>query len=120
MTTFGPLRPLRGSVVSPGDSSGAALLLLHQPPLADRARHLLRFLPVPAAVLEPDGGVERLAGALDHGGAILGTPRSRHHLVGVERLLHLPAWAELRPEVSAAVQLHGQAGLLEFESQTPP
>src|SRR5690348_6066019 len=92
-------------------SGNAPLLLLHQPAIADRARHLLRFLPVPAAVLELDGGVERLTRALDHGGAVLGAPRPPHDLIAnalvVERLLHSPAGAEPR-SVPAAVQLHGQ------------
>jgi hypothetical protein len=53
-------------------SGNSPLLLLHQPVVADRARHLR---PVPTAVLELDGGVERLTRPLDHGGAVLWAPR---------------------------------------------
>ena len=51
--------------------------------------------------------VERLAGPLEHDGAVLGTPRPGHDLVSdalvVERLLHPPAGAEL-PRRSTAMQ----------------
>ena len=84
--------------------------MLHQPAVSDGACHLLRFIPVPTAVFEPDGGVKRLPGAVDDGRAVPGTRRSAHDLVLnpflVERLLHRPARAEL-PRRSAAVKLDG-------------
>lgn len=85
------------------------MLLAQQSPVTDRAGHVLRFLAIPAAVIELDRRVERLARALDHGRPVLRTPRSRHDLVGdpplVERLLHPPTRAE-PPRGSAAMQLH--------------
>ena len=57
-------------------------------------------------------GIERLAGALDHRGAVLpARPRAFHDLVLdpllIERLLHLPAGmsAGLGPDVGATVEL---------------
>src|SRR5690349_6148049 len=88
-----------------GAASGTGAPLLHQLPVADRPRHVLRLLPVPRAVLELDRGIGGLPRPFDDGGAGLPAgPRALDDLVLdallVERLLHLPARmaARLRPQ----------------------
>ena len=85
--------------------------LLHQATAADRLRHLLRLLAVPAAVLELDPGILRLAGALPSSpcgpcGPATGRGRPRRRCPG-RRALSAPASrdAAASPHVAAAVEL---------------
>jgi hypothetical protein len=70
-----PELPSRVAVVAATSAiellSAGRFLLLHQPALADRALHVARLLAVPAAVLELDRRIARLALALDHGDAVV-------------------------------------------------
>src|SRR5690348_16164754 len=108
-----------------GVSSGTRALLLHQLPVANRLRHVLRLLAVPRAVLELDRGIRGLTCSFDDGCASLpARPRAFDDLVVdallVERLLHFPARMSvgLRPQARATVELDRHDGLLRVEIST--
>src|SRR5665647_1359896 len=107
------MAPLGASLARGG--RGRALRTLHQPALADRLLHVLRLLPVPAAVLELDRGIEPLAGVLLDLVALAAPQRADHALVLdshlLERLLDLPAGvaSDLEPDARAAMELDGHA-----------
>jgi hypothetical protein len=93
-------------------ASGSDAVHMVEPAPVDRARHVLRLLAVPGAVLELDRRERALAGVLLHGGAVLAErPRPGDDDVVdsflVERLHHDPArmLRRLQPDVAAAMEL---------------